>query len=190
MDFYGQEKGTKNQKCCLNVSKCTHMERVRKEVALFPAMKTLGGKASAEGSSEKAAEEAAPVSPKAVAPENAETEPLFEETVDFETFSKSDFRVVKVKDCVAVKKSKKLLQFTLDDGTGTDRTILSGIHAYYEPEELIGKTLVAIVNRPPRQMMGIESCGMLMSAVHKEDGEEKLNLMIVSDAIPAGAKLY
>jgi methionine--tRNA ligase beta chain len=97
---------------------------------------------------------------------------------------------VKVKDCVAVKKSKKLLQFTLDDGTGTDRTILSGIHAYYEPEELIGKTLVAIVNLPPRQMMGVESCGMLMSAVHKEDGEEKLNLMIVSDAIPAGAKLY
>jgi len=97
---------------------------------------------------------------------------------------------VKVKDCVAVKKSKKLLQFTLDDGTGKDRTILSGIHAFYEPEELIGKTLVAIVNLPPRQMMGIESCGMLMSAVHKEDGEEKLNLMIVSDAIPAGAKLY
>ena len=117
-------------------------------------------------------------------------EPLFEEQVDFETFSKSDFRVVKVKDCVAVKKSKKLLQFTLDDGTGTDRTILSGIHAFYEPEELIGKTLVAIVNLPPRQMMGVESCGMLMSAVHKEDGEEKLNLMIVSDAIPAGAKLY
>ena len=170
----------------------TGAEAIR-DVLLFPTMKTLGGKASAEGSSEKAAEEAAPKAPeapKAVAPENAETEPLFEETVDFETFSKSDFRVVKVKDCVAVKKSKKLLQFTLDDGTGKDRTILSGIHAFYEPEELIGKTLVAIVNLPPRQMMGVESCGMLMSAVHKEDGEEKLNLMIVSDAIPAGAKLY
>ncbi len=170
----------------------TGAEAIR-DVLLFPTMKTLGGKAASDAPAEKAAEEAAPKAPeapKAVAPENAETEPLFEETVDFETFSKSDFRVVKVKDCVAVKKSKKLLQFTLDDGTGTDRTILSGIHAFYEPEELIGKTLVAIVNLPPRQMMGVESCGMLMSAVHKEDGEEKLNLMIVSDAIPAGAKLY
>ena len=170
----------------------TGAEAIR-DVLLFPTMKTLGGKGASEAPAEKAAEEAAPKAPeapKAVAPENAETEPLFEETVDFETFSKSDFRVVKVKDCVAVKKSKKLLQFTLDDGTGTDRTILSGIHAFYEPEELIGKTLVAIVNLPPRQMMGVESCGMLMSAVHKEDGEEKLNLMIVSDAIPAGAKLY
>ena len=170
----------------------TGAEAIR-DVLLFPTMKTLGGKGASDAPAEKAAEEAAPAvseAPKAVAPENAETEPLFEETVDFETFSKSDFRVVKVKDCVAVKKSKKLLQFTLDDGTGTDRTILSGIHAFYEPEELIGKTLVAIVNLPPRQMMGVESCGMLMSAVHKEDGEEKLNLMIVSDAIPAGAKLY
>ena len=170
----------------------TGAEAIR-DVLLFPTMKTLGGKGTSDAPAEKAAEEAAPKAPeapKAVAPENAETEPLFEETVDFETFSKSDFRVVKVKDCVAVKKSKKLLQFTLDDGTGTDRTILSGIHAFYEPEELIGKTLVAIVNLPPRQMMGVESCGMLMSAVHKEDGEEKLNLMIVSDAIPAGAKLY
>ena len=170
----------------------TGAEAIR-DVLLFPTMKTLGGKAASDAPAEKAAEEAAPKAPeapKAVAPENAETEPLFEETVDFETFSKSDFRVVKVKDCVAVKKSKKLLQFTLDDGTGKDRTILSGIHAFYEPEELIGKTLVAIVNLPPRQMMGVESCGMLMSAVHKEDGEEKLNLMIVSDAIPAGAKLY
>ena len=170
----------------------TGAEAIR-DVLLFPTMKTLGGKGASEAPAEKAAEEAAPKAPeapKAVAPENAETEPLFEETVDFETFSKSDFRVVKVKDCVAVKKSKKLLQFTLDDGTGKDRTILSGIHAFYEPEELIGKTLVAIVNLPPRQMMGVESCGMLMSAVHKEDGEEKLNLMIVSDAIPAGAKLY
>ena len=119
-----------------------------------------------------------------------ETEPLFEEYVDFDTFSKSDFRVVKVKECVAVKKSKKLLQFTLDDGTGTDRTILSGIHAYYEPEELVGKTLVAITNLPPRNMMGIDSCGMLLSAVHAENGEESLNLIIVDDKIPAGAKLY
>lgn len=119
-----------------------------------------------------------------------ETEPLFEEYVDFETFSKSDFRVVKVKECSAVPKSKKLLQFKLDDGTGKDRTILSGIHAFYEPEELVGKTLVAITNLPPRPMMGIESCGMLLSAVHTENGEEKLNLVMLSDVIPAGAKLY
>ena len=117
-------------------------------------------------------------------------EPLFEEMVDFETFSKSDFRAVKVKDCVAVPKSKKLLQFTLDDGTGTDRTILSGIHEYYEPEELIGKTCIAIVNLPPRKMMGIDSCGMLISAVHEYDGKEGLNLLMVDDRIPAGAKLY
>ena len=117
-------------------------------------------------------------------------EPLFEETVDFETFSKSDFRAVKVKDCVAVKKSKKLLQFTLDDGTGTDRIILSGIHAFYEPEELIGKTVIAIVNLPPRSMMGIDSCGMLLSAIHEEEGEEKLHLLMVDNHIPAGAKLY
>lgn len=119
-----------------------------------------------------------------------EIEPLFKDMVDFETFSKSDFRAVKVKDCVAVPKSKKLLQFTLDDGTGEDRTILSGIHAYYEPEELIGKTLIAIVNLPPRAMMGIDSCGMLLSAVHEEEGEEKLHLLMVDDHIPAGAKLY
>ena len=121
---------------------------------------------------------------------NVEIEPLFEESVDFETFSKSDFRAVKVKDCVAVPKSKKLLQFTLDDGTGTDRTILSGIHAFYEPEQLIGKTLVAITNLPPRKMMGIDSCGMLLSAIHNVNGEEKLNLLMVDDRIPAGAKLY
>ena len=119
-----------------------------------------------------------------------EIEPLFADAVDFETFSKSDFRAVKVKDCVAVPKSKKLLQFTLDDGTGTDRTILSGIHAYYEPEELVGKTLVAITNLPPRAMMGIESCGMLLSAIHSEEGEERLNLLMVDNRIPAGAKLY
>ena len=121
---------------------------------------------------------------------NVKIEPLFGEDVDFETFSKSDFRAVKVKDCVAVPKSKKLLQFTLDDGTGTDRTILSGIHEYYEPEELIGKTCIAIVNLPPRAMMGIDSCGMLISAVHEEDGKEGLNLLMVDNRIPAGAKLY
>ena len=119
-----------------------------------------------------------------------EVEPLFDEYVDFETFSKSDFRVVYIKDCFPVPKSKKLLQFTLEDGTGVDRTILSGIHAFYEPEDLIGKKVVAILNLPPRNMMGIDSCGMLMSAVHQEGGEEKLHLMIVDDDIPAGAKLY
>ena len=117
-------------------------------------------------------------------------EPLFEEMVDFDTFSKSDFRAVKVKECVAVPKSKKLLQFTLDDGTGTDRTILSGIHSFYEPEELVGKTLIAITNLPPRAMMGIDSCGMLLSAIHEEEGEEKLHLLMVDPHIPAGAKLY
>ena len=119
-----------------------------------------------------------------------EIEPLFADCVDFETFSKSDFRAVKVKACEAVKKSKKLLQFTLDDGTGTDRTILSGIHEFYEPEELVGKTLIAITNLPPRAMMGIESCGMLLSAVHQEEGVEKLHLLMVDRHIPAGAKLY
>ena len=123
---------------------------------------------------------------------NVKIEPLFEEAVDFETFSKSDFRAVKVKECVAVPKSKKLLQFTLDDGTGTDRTILSGIHAYYEPEELVGKTLIAITNLPPRKMMGIESCGMLLSAVNnlKDSEDEELHLIMVDNHIPAGAKLY
>lgn len=121
---------------------------------------------------------------------NVEIEPLFEEEVDFDTFSKSDLRVVKIKDCIAVPKSKKLLQFTLDDGTEKERTILSGIHAYYEPEDLIGKTAVAILNLPPRSMMGIDSCGMLISAVHTENGEEKLSLLLVDDSIPAGAKLY
>ncbi len=119
-----------------------------------------------------------------------EIEPLFEEYVDFDTFSKSDFRIVKIKDCITVPKSTKLLQFTLDDGTGTGRTILSGIHAFYEPEDLIGKTVVAILNLPPRSMMGIDSCGMLISAVHTENGEEKLHLLMVDDSIPAGAKLY
>ncbi len=131
--------------------------------------------------------------PKAEAPidfSKVEIEPLFSDYVDFDTFSKSDFRAVKVKECSAVPKSKKLLQFVLNDGTGTDRVILSGIHAYYEPEELVGKTLIAITNLPPRKMMGIESCGMLLSAIHTEEGEEKLHLLMVDDHIPAGAKLY
>ena len=119
-----------------------------------------------------------------------EIEPLFQDMVDFETFSKSDFRVVKIKACEAVKKSKKLLKFTLDDGSGTDRVILSGIHDYYEPEELVGKTAVAITNLPPRKMMGIDSCGMLISAIHHEEGQERLNFLLLDDRIPAGAKLY
>ena len=133
----------------------------------------------------------APVSePEKIDFSKVEVEPLFQDFVDFETFSKSDFRAVKVLACEAVKKSKKLLKFTLDDGSGTERTILSGIHAYYEPEELVGKTCVAITNLPPRPMMGIESCGMLISAVHHEEGEEKLHLLMLDDHIPAGAKMY
>ena len=142
----------------------------------------------------KAAPEAAPAAAPAVEEvvdfSKVEIEPLFADYVDFDTFSKSDFRAVKVKACEAVKKSKKLLKFTLDDGTGTDRTILSGIHAYYEPEELVGKTLLAITNLPPRPMMGIDSCGMLISAVHHENGEEKLHLIMLDNHIPAGAKMY
>lgn len=157
-----------------------------RDILLFPAMKPEGGEEHAEKHTLKT-EEAVP---EKIDFSKVKIEPLFEETVDFETFSKSDFRAVKVKDCVAVKKSKKLLQFTLDDGTGTDRIILSGIHAFYEPEELIGKTVIAIVNLPPRSMMGIDSCGMLLSAIHEEEGEEKLHLLIVDDHIPAGAKLY
>ncbi|MFR5854671.1 MAG: methionine--tRNA ligase subunit beta [Lachnospiraceae bacterium] len=159
-----------------------------------PTMKPIGTPApSAKAAEEKAPETAAPAAETVAEPidfSKVEIEPLFQDYVDFETFSKSDFRAVKVKACEAVKKSKKLLQFTLDDGTGTDRTILSGIHAYYEPEELVGKTCIAIVNLPPRPMMGIESCGMLISAVHQEEGEEKLHLLMVDDHIPAGAKLY
>ena len=161
-------------------------ERTTKRV---PTMKSLD-------SDKKAAKPATPAEAEKPAEKidfsNVKIEPLFEETVDFETFSKSDFRAVKVKECVAVPKSKKLLQFTLDDGTGTDRTILSGIHAFYEPEELVGKTLIAITNLPPRPMMGIESCGMLLSAVNnlKDSEDEELHLLMVDDHIPAGAKLY
>lgn len=164
-------------------------QRTIREVLLFPTMKTLGGVKSENGVKDK--EVSTPNSkPEKIDFSKVKVEPLFEEDVDFDTFSKSDFRAVKVKECVAVPKSKKLLQFTLDDGTGTDRTILSGIHAYYEPEELVGKTLIAITNLPPRAMMGIDSCGMLLSAVHEEEGEEKLHLLMVDDHIPAGAKLY
>ena len=170
-----------------------------RDVLLFPHMKPEAGTksgAAAAKAAEQAAAASAPAEGEACEPipaaelENIQIEPLFEDSVDFETFSKSDFRAVKVKACVAVPKSKKLLQFTLDDGTGTDRTILSGIHAYYEPEQLVGKTLVAITNLPPRKMMGVDSCGMLLSAIHKVADEERLNLLMVSDAIPAGAKLY
>ncbi len=164
-----------------------------RDVLLFPTMKSQG---AAKNEANNAAQATSAVSAENVKPaekidfSKVKIEPLFEEAVDFDTFSKSDFRAVKVKECVAVPKSKKLLQFTLDDGTGTDRTILSGIHAYYEPEELVGKTLIAITNLPPRAMMGIESCGMLLSAIHEEEGEEKLHLLMVDDHIPAGAKFY
>ena len=160
-----------------------------RDVLLFPTMKSIGGVKSENGVSSK--EVSTPNSePEKIDFSKVKVEPLFEEMVDFDTFSKSDFRAVKVKECVAVPKSKKLLQFTLDDGTGTDRTILSGIHSFYEPEELVGKTLIAITNLPPRAMMGIDSCGMLLSAIHEEEGEEKLHLLMVDDHIPAGAKLY
>ena len=160
-----------------------------RDVLLFPTMKSLDADKKASKTSEAAPAEAEKTVEK-IDFSKVKVEPLFEEMVDFDTFSKSDFRAVKVKACEAVKKSKKLLQFTLDDGTGTDRTILSGIHAYYEPEELVGKTLIAITNLPPRAMMGIESCGMLLSAIHEEEGEEKLHLLMVDNHIPAGAKLY
>ena len=160
-----------------------------RDVLLFPTMKSLDADKKANKSSAAAPAETEKTVEK-IDFSKVKVEPLFEEMVDFDTFSKSDFRAVKVKACEAVKKSKKLLQFTLDDGTGTDRTILSGIHAYYEPEELVGKTLIAITNLPPRAMMGIESCGMLLSAIHEEEGEEKLHLLMVDDHIPAGAKLY
>ena len=169
----------------------TGAEAIR-DVLLFPTMKTLGA-ANEPKKAEKAAPAAAPVAeeaPAAIDFSNVKIEPLFEEMVDFDTFSKSDFRAVKIKECEAVPKSKKLLKFVLDDGSGVDRVILSGIHDYYEPEELIGKTCIAITNLPPRKMMGIDSCGMLISAVHEEDGHEGLNLLMVDNRIPAGAKLY
>ena len=160
-----------------------------RDVLLFPTMKPITD-AKKNSEPKKETEESENKEPEIIDFSKVEIEPLFKDFVDFETFSKSDFRAVKVKECVAVPKSKKLLQFTLDDGTGTDRTILSGIHAFYEPEELIGKTLIAITNLPPRAMMGIDSCGMLLSAIHEEEGEEKLHLLMVDNHIPAGAKLY
>ena len=170
----------------------TGAEAIR-DVLLFPTMKSLDGvnkKNDVNNTASDAPEKNVKTESEKIDFSKVKVEPLFEEFVDFDTFSKSDFRAVKVKACEAVKKSKKLLQFTLDDGTGTDRTILSGIHAYYEPEELVGKTLIAITNLPPRAMMGIDSCGMLLSAIHEEEGEEKLHLLMVDDRIPAGAKLY
>ena len=161
-------------------------ERTTKRV---PTMKSQGSAKNEENNVAQTAA-VAPAETAKVDFSNVKIEPIFEEMVDFDTFSKSDFRAVKVKECVAVPKSKKLLQFTLDDGTGTDRTILSGIHSFYEPEELVGKTCIAITNLPPRPMMGIDSCGMLISAVHHENGEEKLHLLMVDPHIPAGAKLY
>ena len=168
------------------------MEQDEGSRILLPTMKPLASDNAAK------AEKPAPASSQAAAAapaekidfSNVKIEPIFEEMVDFETFSKSDFRAVKIKECTAVPKSKKLLKFVLDDGSGTDRVILSGIHEYYEPEQLVGKTAIAIVNLPPRKMMGIDSCGMLISAVHEEDGHEGLNLLMVDDRIPAGAKLY
>ncbi len=166
----------------------TGAEAIR-DVLLFPTMKSLNDVNKGNDVKNQPVEEMK-AEPEKIDFSKVKIEPLFEEAVDFDTFSKSDFRAVKVKECVAVPKSKKLLQFTLDDGTDTDRTILSGIHAYYEPEELVGKTLIAITNLPPRAMMGIDSCGMLLSAIHEEEGEEKLHLLMVDDHIPAGAKLY
>ena len=164
-----------------------------RDVLLFPTMKSLDGvnkKNDVNNTASEAPEKNVKTESEKIDFSKVKVEPLFEEFVDFDTFSKSDFRAVKVKECVAVPKSKKLLQFTLDDGTDTDRTILSGIHSFYEPEELVGKTLIAITNLPPRAMMGIDSCGMLLSAIHEEEGEEKLHLLMVDDHIPAGAKLY
>ena len=172
----------------------TNSQAIR-DVLLFPTMKSLdGGNKKSDGNGKCCPEEGISCCCNAEEEKidfsGVKIEPLFEEFVDFDTFSKSDFRAVKVKECEAVPKSKKLLKFVLDDGTGTDRVILSGIHEYYEPEELIGKTCIAITNLPPRPMMGIDSCGMLISAVHEVDGHEGLNLLMVDPHIPAGAKLY
>ena len=175
-------------RCVMLLSGCNSI----RDVILFPTMKPLDSdkKVSKEVSAPAAAAQAAPEAPEKIDFSNVEIEPLFKDFVDFDTFAKSDYRAVKVKECEAVKKSKKLLKFVLDDGTGVDRVILSGIHEYYEPEELVGKTCIAIINLPPRAMMGIDSCGMLISAVHHENGEEKLHLLMVDPHIPAGAKLY
>ena len=165
-------------------------ERTTKKV---PTMKSLDSDKKANKASESAVKENCDqiaTEPEEIDFSNVKIEPLFEEMVDFDTFSKSDFRAVKVKECEAVPKSKKLLKFVLDDGSGEDRVILSGIHDYYEPEDLVGKTLIAIVNLPPRKMMGIDSCGMIISATHLEEGREGLNVLMVDDRIPAGAKLY
>ena len=172
-------------------STSTSLVEYERTTKKLPTMKSLGDVNKKNDVKNQAAEEMK-AEPEKIDFSNVKIEPLFEEEVDFDTFSKSDFRAVKVKECVAVPKSKKLLQFTLDDGTGTDRTILSGIHAYYEPEELVGKTLIAITNLPPRKMMGIESCGMLLSAVNnlKDSEDEELHLIMVDNHIPAGAKLY
>ena len=172
-------------RCVMLLTGCSSI----RDVILFPTMKTIGGVKSENGVSSK--EVSTPNSePEKIDFSKVKIEPIFEEMVDFDTFAKSDFRAVKILACEAVTKSKKLLKFTLDDGERKDRVILSGIHEYYEPEELVGKTAIAIVNLPPRKMMGIDSEGMLISAVHEEDGHEGLNLLMVDDKIPAGAKLY
>ena len=186
MKFKKFEKPHKNAKFQAKRAVMKQDETVKTQI---PTMKPLNDVNKGNDVKNQPAEEIK-TEPEKIDFSKVKIEPLFEEAVDFDTFSKSDFRAVKVKECVAVPKSKKLLQFTLDDGTGTDRTILSGIHAYYEPEELVGKTLIAITNLPPRAMMGIDSCGMLLSAIHEEEGEEKLHLLMVDDHIPAGAKLY
>ena len=190
MDIYAEATEEKKQET-IEIAQRSITKGNEEKLKKFPTMKSIGGVKAENGVSSKSSEEVK-AEPEKIDFSNVKIEPLFEEEVDFDTFSKSDFRAVKVKECVAVPKSKKLLQFTLDDGTGTDRTILSGIHAYYEPEELVGKTLIAITNLPPRKMMGIESCGMLLSAVNnlKDSEDEELHLLMVDNHIPAGAKLY
>ena len=189
MRFKKFEKPHKNAKFQAKRAVMKQDETVKTQI---PTMKPLDSdkKGSKEASTPAAAAQAAPVVEEKIDFSNVQIEPLFEDQVDFDTFSKSDFRAVKIKECEAVKKSKKLLKFVLDDGTGTDRVILSGIHEYYEPEELVGKTCIAITNLPPRPMMGIESCGTLISAVHHEEGAEKLHLPMLDPHIPAGAKMY